>query len=131
LGAVSYCADLDPSMVYGSKINSEYLRLDVEHLIEDSAHLPFRSSSISAIATDPPYGRSVLSLAHSPEELLTDFLREASRVLKRGSWITFATSTSSNPYELLKNTSLRLNKCHVMRVHRSLARYVCTAYTLG
>ncbi|NPA85388.1 MAG: methyltransferase domain-containing protein [Crenarchaeota archaeon] len=129
VGAVPYCADLDPSMAYGSKINTEYLKLTCEHVLEDSASLPFRSSAFHAIATDPPYGRSVVSLAHGAEELLREFLSEASRVLKPSSWVVFAASTSVEVGDLLRGLPLRLNKCHVMRVHRSLARYVCTAYT--
>jgi len=129
VGALSFCADLDPSMVYGSRINAQHVGAEAEHVLQDSAQMPFRRSSFSAIATDPPYGRSVLSLGHSAEELLLEFLQEARRVLKAGSWVVFAASTSINAEEMIKRAFLKLNKCHTMRVHRSLARYVCTAYT--
>jgi len=129
VGAVSLCADLDPSMAYGSKINSDYLGLFCEHVLQDSAEIPLRSSSIAAIATDPPYGRSVVSLGHEVADLLISFLKEAARVLKPGSWLSFAMSVSLNPEDVMKEVPLRLNKCHVMRVHKSLARYICTAYT--
>ena len=129
VGAVSLCADLDPSMVYGSRINSEHLGLSCEHVLQDSAEFPLRSSSIGAIATDPPYGRSVVSLGHDVSDLFSSFLREAARVLKPRSWLSFAMSISLDPEEVMNGVPLKLKKCHVMRVHRSLARYICTAYT--
>ncbi len=128
VGALALCSDLDPSMAYGSRINTQHLGLSCEHLIADAVELPFKSSSIVAIATDPPYGRSVLSLGHEPEELMLEFLKEARRVLKPGAWIAFASSTGLDASSVVRRAGLRVNKCHVMRVHKSLARFLCTAY---
>jgi tRNA (guanine10-N2)-dimethyltransferase len=127
VGATALCSDLDPSMCYGARINVEHLNAFAETLRADAAEMPFRSASIDAIATDPPYGRSVLSLGHGVEELLESFLVEAKRVLKSNSWITFATSSEVDAEDVVKRAGLRLNKCHVMRVHKSLARLICTA----
>ena len=122
-----YCSDLDPAMCYGGRINLKWAGALGDGVLADSYSLPFRSGSIGSIATDPPYGRSVMSLAHKPEELLEGFLEEASKILRRGSWIAFAMSSRVNVEEILMTSPFKLNVCHVQRVHRSLARLICTA----
>ncbi|UXD22793.1 hypothetical protein IPA_08290 [Ignicoccus pacificus DSM 13166] len=123
----TYCSDLDPAMCYGGRINTQWAGVLGDNILSDSYYLPFRNSSIQAIATDPPYGRSVVSLAHRPEELLLGFLERAYEVLKPGSWIAFASSSKVNVPEVIASTSFELGRCHVQRVHRSLARLICTA----
>ena len=127
MGIRAYCSDLDPTMVYGSKINSEHLRTSVECLWTDATSLPFRSHSIDSIASDPPYGRSVVAWGPNPKDLLEAFLEEARRVLKSGSWIVLAASEEMRLRESLEVMGFRVGSCHVMRVHRSLSRTICSA----
>ena len=127
MGVRAYCSDLDPTMVYGSKINSEYLRANVECLWADATSLPFRSQSVDSIASDPPYGRSVIAWGHSPRDLIEAFLEEAKRVLKSGSWIVLAASEEMKLREALERMGFSVGSCHVMRVHRSLSRTICSA----
>ena len=130
MGTIAYCSDIDPSMVHGSKINSEHVGSQVECIWSDSLSLPFKSNSIDAIASDPPYGRSVVAWGPSPERLLEGFLEEASRVLKRGSWLVLASSENLWLRKKLEDFGFVVHKCHVMRVHRSLTRVICSAKML-
>ncbi len=124
---VVYCGDLDPAMCYGGRINVKWAQALGDSVLMDAYYLPFRSASIQAIATDPPYGRSVVSLAHPPEELLLGFLERAKEALVPGGWISFASSSKVNVPEVIERAGLKLNACHVQRVHRSLARLICSA----
>ncbi len=126
IAKVGLCFDLDPAMCYGGRINLKWSNSLSDNVLTDSFSLPLKSNSVDAIATDPPYGRSVVSLAHAPTELLTSFLAEAERVLKPGSFLTLAVSHKLNLKEAIEATKLKLLKCHVQRVHRSLARLICT-----
>ncbi|ALU11490.1 RNA methyltransferase [Ignicoccus islandicus DSM 13165] len=120
------CFDLDPAMCYGGRINLKWAGALSDNALTDSFSLPIKSNSVDAIATDPPYGRSVVSLAHDPIELFASFLGEAERVLKPGSYVTFAMSSKVRVMDAIGTTNLKLMKCHVQRVHRSLARLICT-----
>ncbi len=127
IGASAYCSDLDPTMVYGSKINAEHVGTNVECLWADASALPFKSGSIEAIASDPPYGRSIVAWAPSPLDLIEEFLKEAKRVMRSGAWIVLAMSENISLYQILSDIGFKVNKCHVMRVHRSLTRVICSA----
>lgn len=122
-----YCSDLDPAMCYGGRINLMWAGALGDNILADSYTLPLRKNSVGSIATDPPYGRSVVSLAHEPEDLFAGFLEEASKVLRSGSWISFAMSSKINVEEIVSSSPFVLNACHVQRVHRSLARLICSA----
>jgi Methyltransferase domain len=63
--------DLDPALRHG------LVRLGAAHLVADARALPLRGGSLDAVATEPPYDRSVGALADQA-------LAEACRLLRPG-----------------------------------------------
>ncbi len=124
IGAFPLCGDLDPAMVYGGKINLEHFSCLGNCLWADGRKIPIKGEGVDAIATDPPYGRSIMGIGAKPLEILESFLFEASRVLKRGSWLVFATSSQYDLRDLINESGLKLERVHVQRVHGSLARLI-------
>jgi tRNA (guanine10-N2)-dimethyltransferase len=110
-------SDINPSMVSGSRRNV----VDGEFFRADATALPFRSSSIHAVATDLPYGQSVSIVAASPDDLVREALEEIRRVLIPGRRAVLVThrdisSPAGDVMEILASYS--------QRVHRSLTRRV-------
>ncbi len=122
--AFTLCSDLDPAMVYGSRINLGFFGCETNCLWTDAMKMPIKDGSVEAIATDPPYGRSIMGIGARPFNILESFLYEASRILRRGSWLVFATSSQFDVRDLVREAGMRVKRIHVQRVHGSLARLI-------
>lgn len=91
LGCKVIGTDIDSRMIDRAKINFNFykqiykykshriFKLDVASLSKQ-----FKSNSIDAIATDPPYGRSSYVGANNIKELYKTFLTQSHKVLKKG-----------------------------------------------
>jgi len=76
--------DIDSRMIKGSGTNLKFYKLNAKLQKGDALKLEkfFKSNSIDAIATDPPYGRSTFVGARSLKSLYKNFLKSAHKVLK-------------------------------------------------
>jgi len=73
--------DIDRSLRYG------LTEIAGSHVVGDAAHLPFRQNSFDAIATEPPYDPTAISL-------VTGAVGEASRVLRPGGRMSMLVSAA-------------------------------------
>lgn len=82
--------DIDEDMINASKINLKFYKIKKFSLFEgDAMKLQdnFRKSSVDAIATDPPYGRSSRIGAKNITTLYSEFLKSAHLVLKKNRFL--------------------------------------------
>lgn len=84
LGIKPVGVDIDSRMIKGSETNLKFYKLKAKLLRGNALKLEkvFKKSSIDAIATDPPYGRSTFVGARSLKSLYEGFFSSAHAVLK-------------------------------------------------
>ncbi len=123
----SACIDIDKGMAYGSVKNFRYLGLQAGVIMANSSEAPLRDESVDAIATDPPYGRSTRMPGFSYEGLVSGFLEEAARVLRRGGYVVYAGPAELRPYTLAADAGLKLVSRLDQFVHSSLVRQIVVA----
>lgn len=133
IGARILGADVQEKMIRGAAENLHFFRVQGALIVSDASKLPFGDSSVDAIATDPPYGRtsfvsgsgSVITESRSAflEQLYQDALTEMHRVLKPG---RKAVIVSNSPSFLSRSSKheFQLLEEHSYRVHKSLTRYI-------
>jgi len=122
------CGDIDASMVEGSSINlRRYGCGSCVVFRHNAVKLPLGDEVVEAIATDPPYGRSTTTSRMGYRGLITGFLPEAYRVLKRGGYLVFAGPYTEGPWRLAEDAGFRVRSRFHMYVHSSLTREVVVA----
>ncbi|KSW11533.1 hypothetical protein CF15_01455 [Pyrodictium occultum] len=135
MGIETLCGELSGRLAEGAWVNLRAYPLDALSTPAqwDAARLPLRSGSVQSIGTDPPYGRSVSLHGRPLGELLEGFLAEASRVLRPGGFLAYATPhwAEERAVEATEASGLRLVERHYMRVHGSLTRVIVVARKPG
>ncbi|MDW7733344.1 MAG: TRM11 family methyltransferase, partial [Methanolobus sp.] len=71
-------------IAHGSKMNMDLFDSDYSLLVGDACRIPIKGSTVDAIVTDPPYGRSAAIKAESLHHLYSGSFSEMYRVLKKG-----------------------------------------------
>ncbi len=87
IGCETVGSDIDEGMINSSRTNLNFYkiknyRLKQINALELDKH--FRASSVDAVATDPPYGRSSHIGAKNIHELYNGFMKSSYKILKRG-----------------------------------------------
>ena len=123
------CMDISEEMVLGSKTNFLAFNKCSSFCIarHDASRLPIIDESIDAIATDPPYGRASSTRKLGYDFIVSRFLEEAMRVLKRGSYIVYAGPYEKKPHSFALDKGFKLVKRYAMYVHSSLSREIVVA----
>lgn len=112
--------DVQEKLNRGARANLEGMEADL--VLGDARSLPFKNSSVDAVVTDTPYGRSAVIKARSKDEILSRSFEEIHRVLRAG---RRAVIVSDRPAEdMLRSKGFRIAELHSDRVHRSLTRYI-------
>ncbi|MCW7071618.1 MAG: methyltransferase domain-containing protein [Methanophagales archaeon] len=136
VGARVVGLDVQEKMVRGARENLRLFGVglgkgrsgeDFVVLVGDASKIPLQDSSVDAVVTDLPYGRSSLvagSGCSALSALYQNALAEIQRVLKPGRRAVVV-SNSPTFFSLLYN--FRLLERHAYRVHKSLTRYVAVA----
>jgi len=126
IGAYTIGYDIKKLMSYGAKQNIEYYDLlkYTDILRADATLIPLRSDSVDAISTDPPYGRVSSTLGRNLKDLISQFLEQASTIIKKYKYICFATPHTLNVLEYIDKYGLKLIEKYTMKVHRSLTRVI-------
>ena len=122
VGARVIGIDAQEKIVIGARMNLEAFKLDYTLMEGDACRVPFKESTIDAIVTDPPYGRSAAILAESLEKLYSCALEEIQRVLKPGGIAVVV--SDKDILEHGKKAGLQVLEIYVQRVHRSLTRTI-------
>ncbi|MBD3193021.1 MAG: methyltransferase domain-containing protein [Candidatus Heimdallarchaeota archaeon] len=117
--------DIDEQMIRGAKKNLEHFAPQKSHslVIADARALPFQEK-ITAIATDPPYGRSTSTFGKAIERLLRDFLEEAKTVLVPGGTVVIGMFAEVPLATIVEEAGLELILQEEMYIHRSLTRRI-------
>jgi len=114
IGARAFGVDISPKILFGARKN-----VSSELILGDAKKLPLKDSSVDAIATDLPYGRST-SLSDPYEELYPLAIEEIHRVLKPSRRAIIVTDRDIRDHL----TSLfNVEELHKQRVHGTLTRY--------
>ena len=123
------CGDIDPTMARGAQRNLRHYGCSTITLcqIADAAMPPVAPGSVSAVATDPPYGRSTTLGGRGRKELYKSFLERAAEALVRGSYIVFAAPADERVWVLAEDSGFRMVERHYMYVHGSLTREIVVA----
>ncbi|MDI9394313.1 MAG: TRM11 family methyltransferase [Euryarchaeota archaeon] len=122
VGARVIGIDAQEKLVLGAHMNLEAYELDYLLMVGDACRIPLKSSTIDAVVTDPPYGRSAAILGGSFEELYSSALLEIQRVLKPGGIAVVVSDKAS--FEYGEKAGLKVLETYVQRVHRSLTRII-------
>ncbi|AKB17007.1 MULTISPECIES: TRM11 family methyltransferase [unclassified Methanosarcina] len=122
MGARVIGIDAQEKLVLGAHMNLEAYELDYILMEGDACRIPLKDSTIDAVVTDPPYGRSAAILAGSLEELYSSALEEIHRVLKPGGIAVVVSDKTA--FEYGEKAGLKVLEIYVQRVHRSLTRII-------
>lgn len=128
-GALMGCpvigSDIDEQMIKGAKKNLNHFVPKKDHplIIADARALPFQEK-ITAIATDPPYGRSTSTFGKAIEQLVRDFLEEAKTVLVSGGTVAVGMFAEVPLPKIVEEAGLELVLLEKMYIHRSLTRRI-------
>lgn len=122
LGARVIGIDAQEKIVIGARMNLEAFNLDYALMDGDACRIPLKAATVSAVVTDPPYGRSAAILAESLEKLYAGALSEIYRVLKPGGIAIVVSDKAA--FEYGEKAGLRVLEIHAQRVHRSLTRTI-------
>jgi tRNA (guanine10-N2)-dimethyltransferase len=122
IGVRAVGSDLSPEMVEGCKDNLRHFGLEWDEVeVADVGSIDEVFEDISAVATDPPYGRSASTMREPVAELYSRALPALSRVVGpgRGVGVVLPRPCPSS------HDGLELREAHEQRVHRSLTRHYC------
>jgi len=109
--------DLDERMVEGCRKNLAHYGILGEVSSGDALEYATR---VDAIVTDPPYGQGSYSGGLSPEKLVSEFIANASGMLKVGGRLVVVTPHTTK----LKPKKLEKIEEYDIRVHKSLTRRI-------
>ncbi len=123
VGAKVIGIDAQEKLVKGARMNLEAFKLDYVLMEGDACRMPFKdTTTIDAVVTDPPYGRSAAILAESLETLYSCALEEIERILKPGGIAVVVSDKTASEYG--KKAGLKVLDIYTQRVHRSLTRTI-------
>lgn len=127
LGINSVGVEIDRRMIWGSKKNlaSDCETRDKTYLVfGDATKLPFKKRFFSAIVTDPPYGTAASTQGLDLSDLLLDFIKEVSLLVKSQSRVVFAIPAEINIEDKAKQILKANYRIFYQYVHRSLTRKI-------
>jgi tRNA (guanine10-N2)-dimethyltransferase len=105
---------------HGAKMNLDMFDADYSLLVGDACRIPLKDSSVDAIVTDPPYGRSAAIRAESLYHLYSGSFFEMYRVLKKGK---IAVVVSEVPVlEFADDAGFTVVDVFTQKIHSSLTR---------
>ncbi|MBP1907818.1 TRM11 family SAM-dependent methyltransferase [Methanolobus bombayensis] len=111
---------------HGAKMNLDEYDAHYSLLVGDACRVPLKDSSIDAIVTDPPYGRSAAIKAESLHHLYSDSFAEMYRVLKTGKLAVVV--SEMKVAEFAEKAGFSVIDVFTQKVHRSLTRIFTVLY---
>lgn len=121
IGCKVLAADANLRMLKGARRNMNHFGFEAEGLLKaDARYLTFRG--LSALATDPPYGRGSSTMGVKVATLVNEFLAGARDSLKRGSHICISSPKEIDVGAYARDAGFQVKERHLAKVHRSLTR---------
>ena len=118
--------DANPRMLRGVRKNVKHFGLPTLGLIiGDARCLPFQG--LDAIATDPPYGRDSSTRGLKLNDLLKEFLANASSCLKPGASLCVSAPSDVDLVGFSRDAGFKIRETYLTRIHRSLTRQFVVA----
>ncbi len=124
IGSFPIGIDNDHRILWGCRRNLDYFETPFSGICADARNIPFRSQSIDAIATDPPYGRSSSTRKSDIATLLKASLTELTDVLTTSRYICFAIPLEHYNESIIDSKEYSIVEEHSVYVHRSLTRHI-------
>jgi tRNA (guanine10-N2)-dimethyltransferase len=124
IGSIPVGVDKDHRVLWGCQRNLDHFETPFFGMRADARILPFRSQSIDAIATDPPYGRSSSTRESDIATLLKATLIQLADVINRGKHICFAVPLEHHDESIIDAKEYAIIEEHSVYVHRSLTRHI-------
>ena len=127
-GAVIGCnvvgIDANPRMLRGARRNLRHFKLEALGYVHADARTPpiGGGEGVDAIATDPPYGRGSSTMGVKMSTLISEFLNQASSILKKDGHLCIAMPAEVDIERYAHAGGLSIKEQHLVRVHRSLTR---------
>lgn len=115
--------DIQRRMIKGTKNNMQQFNTEAEGLVlGDVRELPIHKAD--SVATDPPYGRSTVTMKRSTNQLLAEMFEALSNVLAKKHRICVAAPKTCEIGSLGESLGYRHLESHLVYVHRSLTREI-------
>jgi len=115
--------DVQRYVVKGGLRNLSYYNVKPEGMaVADATRLPI--AKIDCIVTDPPYGRSTVTLGRSTKEIVKNFLSAVRDRLPKGRRICIASPKSVRIGKIGEELGFKHVESHFAYVHRSLTREI-------
>jgi tRNA (guanine10-N2)-dimethyltransferase len=124
IGCIAVGLDIDISMLKGSKENLDHFEVPFYGCQADARSSPIRTDGISAIAADPPYGRSSSTKGDAVSDLIHKSLASLAQILSPGGFLCIALPLEYYSEDIIPFESFSIKEGHTMRIHRSLRRHV-------
>lgn len=105
---------------HGAKMNLDMFDADYSLLVGDACRVALKDSSVDAIVTDPPYGRSAAIRAESLHHLYSASFSEMYRVLKKGRIAVVVSEISV--LEFADKAGFTVVAVFTQKIHKSLTR---------
>ncbi len=118
MGLYSVGVEIDYRQARGALRNIRQYGLhgNVDIVLADSTHAPFRDGCFDALATDPPYGRYASTHKRSLEEIYGALIELAGRVIERGRAVFFT------PHWMTPRCESGLREACSIYIHSDLTR---------
>lgn len=121
IGCHAVAVDANLRMLRGARRNTSYFGLNMNGFLHaDARHLPLQS--LSAVATDPPYGRGSSTMGAKVAQLVEDFLNGAKDSLRKKAHICISSPVEVDIEAYASASGLLVKERHTAKVHRSLTR---------
>lgn len=127
MGIQSVGVEIDRKIILGAyqNLKADEIAIDSTHLIfGDATKLCFRSGSISAVVTDPPYGTASSTRGFDLQNLLINFFREIRSVLSPQARVVVAMPSNIEIEEKIAQILNASYRKFFQYVHRSLTRKI-------
>ncbi|MHA1381050.1 MAG: DNA methyltransferase [Candidatus Helarchaeota archaeon] len=115
--------DINPKMIKGASINLKHFSFkNINLILSDSIKIPLKK--VSAIATDPPYGRSSSTYKKSLHQLLENFFLEIGDLLLSNKIITLSLPSHIDLSNFIDDMKLKVIDEFEQYIHSSLTRKI-------
>jgi tRNA (guanine10-N2)-dimethyltransferase len=116
-------SDVQRRMVNGAIRNINYFNVESEGVVvADARDPPF--SEVDSVVTDPPYGRSTITLKRATGQIVKEVLAAAIKLLDRGQKVCIASPKTLNIAKIGTCLGYKHLESYFVYVHRTLTREI-------
>jgi tRNA (guanine10-N2)-dimethyltransferase len=116
-------SDVQRRMVNGAIRNINYFNIEPEGVVVADARDP-SFSKVDSVVTDPPYGRSTITLKRATDQIVKEALAAAIRLLDKGQKVCIASPKTLNIVMIGTCLGYKHLESYFVYVHRTLTREI-------